>query len=567
MRTAVFFVGRKIAREDDDAECGRQEKRRIVNAFAKRPVLKGSSRLRVAQAGPLENGEQRSTDMGLSLDEASIPIRQKPIGFDTNEFEFHFGLAGTRFFFEIASPTMARVHVAAPPKVPTKSGTLPATPELGDNRRPRFLCACKTDVMTFEADRCYNAIPMPSLTHPAPFPATGSYAEGFHPVAFQFAKHLQNGDEIGASLAVYHRGTLVVDLAGGFADTETGRPFQHNTRIVVFSVTKGFAAMALNLLADRGLLEWDAPVSTYWPEFAKHEKSRITLRSVFSHNAGLAALDTALTLDDCLHHPERVRRALEEQTPQSPAAQAYHAITFGMLAREVFERVASESMGAFLRRELFEPLGSDVHLGTPAALDPLFATLYPPSPRTRIQNGLFAALFNPKSTDGRLARSVLARESLARRAFQYPSMGPRGILALNDIPIRRSELAWVSATASANGVARAYLPFALGGAFEGRRYLQDETLHHLSTRDGWSDRDGVLQKPLGWNRGFLKEDDNVFGPNREGFGHAGMGGALGWCDPKAQITIGYVMNRMDWRIRSPRALALTKTLYSSPALR
>lgn len=408
---------------------------------------------------------------------------------------------------------------------------------------------------------------MSTIYHPAPYPATGSYADGFHPVAFQFAKHLQDGAEIGANFAVYHRGRLVVDLAGGIADTDTKRPFQRDTRLVVFSVTKGFAAMALNLLADRGFLEWDAPVSKYWPEFAENGKSQITLRSLFSHTAGLAVLDTQLTIEECLHSSERVRRALEDQTPHTPAIQAYHAVTFGLLAREVFERIASESMGKFLRRELFEPLGSDVHLGTPAELDELFAKLYPPSTPTRLVNGLYAALFQGKSTDGRMARAVLARESLVRRAFQSPSMGPRGILAFNELPVRRAELPWASATASALGIARAYLPFALGGSFEGRRYLRQETLDPLSAREGWSEQDGVLQKPLGWNRGFLKEDDNVFGPNREGFGHAGMGGALGWCDPKAQITVGYVMNRMDWRVRSPRALALTKALYASPALR
>jgi len=408
---------------------------------------------------------------------------------------------------------------------------------------------------------------MDSLAHPAPFPATGSYADGFHPVAFQFAKHLQNGDEIGASLAVYHRGSLVVNLAGGLADTATRKPFRHDTRIVVFSVTKGFAAMALNMLADRGKLDWDAPVATYWPQFGRNGKASITLRSLFSHNAGLAALDTPLTLDDCLHHPERVRLALEEQRPQSPAIQAYHGITFGMFASEVFERIASESMGTFLRRELFEPLGSDVYLGTPASLDPLFATLYSPSHRERVQKGLLEALFHPHSMDGRMVRSVLSRESLARRAFQNPSIGARGVLVYNDIPVRRAELAWASATASANGIARAYLPFALGGSFEGRRYLKEESLRPLYTREGWSERDGILQKPLGWNRGFLKEDDLVFGPNREAFGHAGMGGALGWCDPKAEISLGYVLNKMDWRIRSPRAHALTKTLYACPALR
>jgi len=402
----------------------------------------------------------------------------------------------------------------------------------------------------------------PALSHPAPSPATGSYSDGFQRVARTFAAHLAQGDEIGASLAVYHRGKRVVDLAGGLADVEARKPFQRDTRIVVFSVTKGFAAMALNMLSDRGKLDWEAPVATYWPEFAKNGKERITLRALFSHNAGLATLDTPLTIEDCVYRAGRVRRALEDQRPRVPATQAYHAITFGMFAREVFERIAGESMGTFLRRELFEPVGSDVHLGTPPALDPLFATLYPPKSLDRIRNGVRAAILRPNSPDGRVTRALLSGDSIMRKAFTNPSMGPRGILAYNDIPVRRAELAWGSATGSADGVARAYLPFSLGGAFEGKRYVSEATVEALRARDGWSERDGLLQKPLGWNRGFLKEDGGVFGPSRTAFGHAGMGGALGWCDPAAELSIGYVMNKMDWRVRSPRALALCEAIYA-----
>lgn len=404
------------------------------------------------------------------------------------------------------------------------------------------------------------------LEHRAPWPARGGYADGFRPVAERFAAHLAAGEEIGAGLTVYHRGRLVVDLVGGVADVATGRPWEHDTRLVVFSVTKGFAAMALNLLADRGLLEWDAPVSTYWPELARNGKEAITLRTLFGHRAGLAYLDTPLSLDDCLLRPDRVRRALEEQRPGHASVQGYHAITYGMFAREVFERVAGESMGRFLRRELLEPLGADVHLGAPAELDDRVATLYPPSTRDRLLNAVKTQLRAPNTADGRVARALLARDSIARRAFANPSVGARGVLAYNDVPVRRAELAWGSATASARGVARAHLPFANGGVHEGRRYVGAQTLAALHPRDGWSDCDAVLQKPIGWNRGFLKEEPHLFGPNRESFGHAGMGGALGWCDPVASLSIGYVMNRMDWRVRSPRALALCRALYACPGV-
>lgn len=405
------------------------------------------------------------------------------------------------------------------------------------------------------------------LAHPAPWPALGSYAEGFRGVAEQFARHLERGEEVGAGLAVYHRGALVADLAGGLADVAAARPWLHDTRLVVFSVTKGFAAMALHRLAERGLLDWEAPASAYWPAFGRNGKEALTLRTLFGHRGGLAALDAQLTLSDCVERWGRVTRALEAQRPATPAAQAYHAITYGMLARELFERIAGERMGAFLRRELFEPLGSDVFLAAPAELDDRVATLYPPNTAARFAKMLATLVRAPDSNEARVTRDVLSPQSLARSAFANPSVGLRGVLAYNDVAVRRAELPWGSATASARGVARAYLPYSIGGVVDGRRFVEAGTLASLRARDGWSERDAVLQKPIGWNRGFMKEQHGLFGPNEDAFGHAGMGGALGWCDPRAQLSIGYVMNRMDWRVRSPRAVALCRAIYDAAPVR
>jgi len=405
------------------------------------------------------------------------------------------------------------------------------------------------------------------LDHVAPWPAVGSYAEGFRPVAEQFAAHLSAGEEIGAGFTVYHRGKLVVDLAGGLADVETARPWRHDTRLVVFSVTKGLAAMALNSLSDRGQLDWDAPVSQYWPEFGRNGKEHITVRALFQHQAGLAALDARMSMADCVDDWPRVVRALEEQRPDSPPVQAYHAITFGMYARVLFERIAGEPMGRFLEREWFRPLDSDARLGAPPELDSRTATLYPPKNSVRLAKLVFAGLFQSDSREGRVARGLLERASIGRRAFANPAVGPRGLLAYNDLPVRRADLPWGSATASARGLARAYLPLSASGELDGRRYLRAETIESLAGRGGWSERDAVLQKPIGWNRGFLKEEPDMFGPHREGFGHAGMGGALGWCDPASGVALGYVMNRMDWRVRSPRALALCRALYACAPLR
>ena len=170
----------------------------------------------------------------------------------------------------------------------------------------------------------------------------------------------------------------------------------------------------------------------------------------------------------------------------------------------------------------------------------------------------------PRSTEARVLRQALRRDSINRKAFMVPGTGPAGIHAYNDVAVRRAELAWASATASADGIARAYLPFANRGEHDGRRFFADAILEGAKRRISWSTRDRVLQKPLGWSRGFLKEQRHLFSPHAESFGHAGMGGALGWCDPVEGLTFGYVMNRMDWRVRSPRCVALCRALYASP---
>ncbi|MEO6771928.1 MAG: serine hydrolase domain-containing protein [Kofleriaceae bacterium] len=395
---------------------------------------------------------------------------------------------------------------------------------------------------------------------PAPAPARGSYAEGFADVAETFAAQLE--DEVGASFAAYHHGERVVDLWGGKADR--ARAWERDTRIVVFSVTKGLTAMAFALLTDRGQLDWDAPVAQYWPGFAGGGKGAITVATLLEHRAGLVGLDVPITLDECIDGAPRVLAALEAQRPswQPGTQQGYHAITFGLFARELFERIAGEDLGGFLRRELFTPLGADVDVGTPPVVDARIATLYPPSNASRVVRMLGAAI-RGNTAEGRIARDVIKRGSLARAAFSTPSSGPLGLAVYNTQRVRRAQLAWANATASADGLARAYAPFALGGAAFGKTYLSGSTLAPIYLRQHWSENDLVLHKPIGWSRGFVKEQGELFSPNLESFGHPGMGGALGWADPVAQLSFGYTMNKLDYRVRSPRTIALCHALYRS----
>ncbi|MDP3274591.1 MAG: serine hydrolase domain-containing protein [Deltaproteobacteria bacterium] len=404
-------------------------------------------------------------------------------------------------------------------------------------------------------------------TEQADHPIRGRYAPEFAALAQQFALHFAESQEIGASLAVYQRGECVVDLWGGYADVTQQIRWQNDTRAVLYSCTKGLAAMALNMAADRGHFDWDQPVASVWPAFAQAGKAEITARTLFNHRAGLAALDQPLTLTECVDPSPaaraRVRDALASQAPAwTPGRdQGYHAVTFGMYAQAFFEQCVGESMGTFLRRELFDPLGSDARLGSESALDAKTAVVYPPGNLARARNMIVAAVTRPSSNEARVLRASLAPVSIGRRAFLNPSPGPRGMLAYDEIAVRRGEFASANATASAQGLARAYLPFASGGLHQGRAFLQEKSISPVYARQGWSARDRVLRKPIGWSQGFLKEERGVFSPTRASFGHAGMGGALGWCDPVHELTFGYVLNGLDWRVRSPRAVALCNALY------
>ncbi|HET9993631.1 MAG TPA: serine hydrolase domain-containing protein, partial [Kofleriaceae bacterium] len=284
---------------------------------------------------------------------------------------------------------------------------------------------------------------MDNLPNLAPEPCRGSYADGFAPVAERFAAQIRDGSEVGAGLAVYQRGRCVVDLWGGSADVANRIPWARDSRIVVFSVTKGLSAMALALLADRGKLDWDVPVATYWPGFAASGKQAITVRTLVNHRGGLVAIDEPLSLNDCIlpARRERLVSALERQRPawDPGTAQGYHAITFGLYVRELFERIAGEDLGAFLQRELFEPLAADVALGTPAELDPRVATLYSPSTPKRLLHALAAAI-RPDTAEGRIARALIGRHSLPRAAFGNPRAGREGILVYNSTRVRRAVL-------------------------------------------------------------------------------------------------------------------------------
>lgn len=406
----------------------------------------------------------------------------------------------------------------------------------------------------------------------------GTVAPGFEPVRHAFEENFKRRGELGAAVCIWHRGRVVVDLWGGTADKATGRPWTGDTPTTVFSVTKGLSALCLLMLAERGGLDYDRKVADYWREFAQNGKADITVRTLLNHRAGVVGLDEPLSIDDFEQRPEKVVDACARQAPAwAPGTrQGYHGVSFGPYVAELYKRAStagsgrspsagSDTIGRFFAREVAGPLGADVFIGLPDEHHDRVASIYGPTPRAKL--GAVPKLLFHTGLEGRVFRQAVQKKSCTYKAFcNPPDLGAKGLPNFNTARVRRLELPWCNGVASARGLARIYQALAMGGTLEGVTLARPESIAAVHARQSWVDVDEVLRKPLGFSQGFIKEEARLFSPNEASFGHPGAGGALGFADPTAGVSIGYVMNQMGAHVRSPRALALCHALYRSPGL-
>ncbi|VDO65874.1 unnamed protein product [Heligmosomoides polygyrus] len=206
-----------------------------------------------------------------------------------------------------------------------------------------------------------------SLHTKLPLHFDGEAEKGYEDIQKAFQQNFLDGWEPeGASLAVFVKGRKVVDLWGGYADKQAARTWKKDTISVAFSTTKAVAAVCIAMLADRGRLKYDDPVSKYWPGFAKGDKKNITIEWVMSHMAGLPYLDTEITEEMALDH-NLMREVLESETPKFPAGKSsgYHAFTYGWLVDQVVRHTDEKrrGIGQFFREEIAKPYGIDFHIG------------------------------------------------------------------------------------------------------------------------------------------------------------------------------------------------------------
>jgi CubicO group peptidase (beta-lactamase class C family) len=375
------------------------------------------------------------------------------------------------------------------------------------------------------------------------FPISGQVATGFEPVRAAFEKNFSSPGEVGAALHVTLNGETVVDLWGGAADAAGTRPWMPDSLVNVWSTTKGWLALAMNLLADRGQLDFDAPVSHYWPEFAQKGKETVLVRHILTHTAGLPAPSVKVP-DEAVYDWETMVHSLEQsELFWEPGKQCgYHAATFGWLNGEVLRRITGKSVGEFLRSEIAGPLAADVFIGLNPDEEARTAdTIAPP----QVQMLIF-----------RLFMAYSGRA--AKLAFSNPPRPPK---AANTHRWRQAQIPSSNGHTSARGLARLYTVLAMGGKLGDVRLLSEEGAA-LAGREQVRTQDcvtgGEIRRSLGYMILGTEKGDPL---PLSAFGHPGMGGSIGFADPQHKLAVGYVMNRMINSV-DPRNPNLCRAIYA-----
>jgi CubicO group peptidase (beta-lactamase class C family) len=361
----------------------------------------------------------------------------------------------------------------------------------------------------------------------------GFVAPGWEPVKAAFEKNFELGEELGASAAVYHRGARVVDIWGGSFDQSGDLPYDDSTLQLMFSTTKGIVAIAVAMCVQRGLIDYDEKVATYWPEFAAHGKGGATVAQLLSHQCGLIAPDGPVTMADALDW-KTITAMLADTKPDWPigTGHGYHALTFGWLAGELIRRTDGRSPGQFLADEIAGPLGVDLWIGLPEQLgsrvSPIVGRPMNEDNPDPIIKAMLEMFLGPDTRGGRAL--FLNGAFLVDDAFNLREVHAAEIPAANGI-------------GTAAALAKVYA--ATMGAIDGVRLLNDDVRDRARmTITPTGEPDLCLIMPTTFGMGFMTH--GMFTPysGPGSFGHSGAGGSNAFAQPERQLAVGYVMNKM-----------------------
>jgi CubicO group peptidase (beta-lactamase class C family) len=336
-----------------------------------------------------------------------------------------------------------------------------------------------------------------------------------------FEDNLTSGRDVGASYCLTKKGETLVDLWGGWADEEKTRPWEKDTIVNVYSTTKTMTALTALLVADRGELDFDAPVAKYWPEFAANGKADIKVSHLMSHSAGLSGWKEPIT-SAVLYDWEKATSLLAAQAPfwEPGTASGYHAVTQGYLVGEVVRRITGKSLGTVFREEIAEPLGADFHIGLPASEDHRVAHLIPMPPSE-------ASITTGEPTD--ISRSI-----------SNPPINP---LETRTREWRGAEIPAAGGTGNARSVAQIHILMANGGAAGGKQILSEAGVRKAleCQIDGI---DLVFGTHTRYGMGFGLAGGLVPLPSPNCIYWGGYGGSIIIIDMDANTTLSFAMNKM-----------------------
>lgn len=368
-----------------------------------------------------------------------------------------------------------------------------------------------------------------------------------------FADNFAHHNEVGAAVAVWVEGDLVVNLWGGSADAAGTRPWQQDTLASVYSGSKGLASTCIHLLADRGEIDLDAPVARYWPEFGQAGKQNITIAMVLGHRSGVIGPREPMGWQQVTDW-DAVCARIAAATPWWPpgSAQGYQVVTFGFILGEVVRRVTGRTIGQYLRTEIAEPLGADIHIGLPSWDHHRCAEMVnKPSVRSLLADN------HVNQPPASLDEHPMAGWAVSMDFVPDDELGVQALDAW-----RAAEFPSTNAHVSALGMATFY------NALAQEKLLTREHMERCRVSQGGFDADVVLGARVadhGWGLGYMLNQRGVAGPNTRIFGHGGSGGSFAFVDLEHRIGYAYVMNYFDATKcnADPRTVALSNEVYSA----
>lgn len=347
-------------------------------------------------------------------------------------------------------------------------------------------------------------------------------------------RQVAEGTQIGVQVCAYRNGEPFVDVVAGTRGPGDARPVEPDSLFLSFSATKGVTALAVHQLADRGLLDYDAPVAQYWPAFGAHGKDRLTVAQAMSHQAGLHALPKPLRPEHLTDWDAALRR-MEEGVPawEPGTGTGYHAVSYGWIAGGIVAGVTGRHIQDVIRTEIAEPLGVGRELLVGIPEDP------------EVEARLTTLEIVPAGTGLPIPDEAPFYEAMPKPMWPH----------FNELPFRRAVMPGANGHFSARALAKMYGALANGGEIDGVRLVSPEriaAMQQLRT----DEVDKVLMVSIRKNCGFFLgglgpdlEGNLVhgpMGPHESAFGHPGAGGSVGFADPELGLGVAVIINKMAY---------------------